>query len=167
MHIETLRLHNFRRLRDVRIDLASDISIFVGANNSGKTSASHALQLFTAASRDRFSIHDFSVDCWDAINAFGDGVEGVVLPSISLDIWFNVGAGDLHRVLDLLPSLAWQGNLVGMRVEFAASAPNVLLENFCVARERARQNIRPSANGGAAYHPSPRTRKRAGKQAHA
>lgn len=157
MHIETLRLRNFRRLRDVRIDLASDISIFVGANNSGKTSASHALQLFTAASRDRFSIHDFSVDCWDTINAFGDGIEGAVLPCISLDIWFNVGAGDLHRVLDLLPSLAWQGNLVGMRVEFAASDPNILLANFRVARERARQNVRPSASGGAAYHPSPRT----------
>src|SRR3546814_5530020 len=63
MHMETMRLRNFRRLKDVRIDLASDISIFVGANNSGKTSASHALQLFNSASRDRFSIHDYSVDC--------------------------------------------------------------------------------------------------------
>src|SRR3546814_16328184 len=76
MHIETMRLRNFRRLKDVRVDLASDISIFVGANNSGKTSASHALQLFTAGSRDRFSIHDFSADCWEAIDAFGDGAGG-------------------------------------------------------------------------------------------
>lgn len=157
MHIEAMRLRNFRRLKDVRIDLASDISIFVGANNSGKTSASHALQLFTAASRDRFSIHDFSADCWEAIDAFGDGAEDAALPAISLDIWFNVGAGDLHRVVDLLPSLAWQGNLVGIRVEFTASNPDVLLENFRQARERARQNIRPGANGDADYHPSPRT----------
>lgn len=157
MHIEAMRLRNFRRLKDVRIDLASDISIFVGANNSGKTSASHALQLFTAASRDRFSIHDFSADCWEAIDAFGDGAEGAALPAISLDIWFNVGASDLHRVVDLLPSLAWQGSLVGLRVEFAASDPDVLLENFRQARERARQNIRPGANGDADYHPSPRT----------
>jgi hypothetical protein len=144
-------------LKDVRIDLASDISIFVGANNSGKTSASHALQLFTTASRDRFSIHDFSVDCWDAINAFGEGVERNALPSISLDILFNVGVGDLHRVVDLLPSLAWQGNLVGVRVEFAASDPEVLLANFRQTRERARQNIRPGADGGPDYDPSPRT----------
>jgi hypothetical protein len=54
MRIETLRIRNFRRLKDVQIDPASDISIFVGANNSGKTSASHALQLFMAASRERF-----------------------------------------------------------------------------------------------------------------
>nr|MBP7113695.1 AAA family ATPase [Nitrosomonas sp.] len=36
MHIHALRIKNFRRLRDVQIDLNSDISIFVGANNSGK-----------------------------------------------------------------------------------------------------------------------------------
>jgi predicted ATP-dependent endonuclease of OLD family len=94
LHIETLRIRNFRRLKDVQIDLASDISIFVGANNSGKTSASHALQLFTAASRDRFSVHDFSAESWAAIVAFGEGVVDAVLPTISLDLWFHVEAND-------------------------------------------------------------------------
>src|SRR6266568_7107641 len=88
MHIETLRIRNFRRLQDVRIDLAADISIFVGANNSRKTSASHALQLFMAASRERFSVHDFSAECWATMDAFGDGVDGAILPTISLDVWF-------------------------------------------------------------------------------
>lgn len=157
MHIETLRIRNFRRLRDVRIDLASDISIFVGANNSGKTSASHAIQLFMSASRERFSIHDFSAESWAAMDAFGEGQDGAVLPAISLDIWFQVEAPDLHRVVDLLPSLAWEGNLVGMRIEFAASDPTMLLANFREARARAQANIRPGANGGADYHPSPRT----------
>jgi len=157
MHIETLRIRNFRRLKDVRIDLASDISIFVGANNSGKTSASHALQLFMAASRERFSVHDFSAESWAAMDAFGDGVDGAVLPTISLDIWFHVDAPALHRVVDLLPSLAWEGTLVGLRVEFAATDAATLLGNFREARERARANIRPGANGGADYHPSPRT----------
>jgi predicted ATP-dependent endonuclease of OLD family len=157
MHIETLRIHNFRRLKDVQIDLAADISIFVGANNSGKTSASHALQLFMAASRERFSVHDFSAESWAAMDAFGDGVDGAALPTISLDIWFHVDAPDLHRVVDLLPSLAWEGTLVGLRVEFAANDAAPLLVNFREARERAHANIRPGANGGADYHPSPRT----------
>ena len=157
MHIETLRIRNFRRLRDVRIDLASDISIFVGANNSGKTSASHAMQLFMSASRDRFSIHDFSAESWAAIDAFGEGQQGAVLPAISLDIWFQVEGPDLHRVVDLLPSLAWEGNFVGIRIEFAASDPALLLANFRDARGRAQANIRPGVNGGADYHPSPRT----------
>ena len=108
MHIETLRIRNFRRLKDVRIDLASDLSIFVGANNSGKTSASHALQLFMVASRERFSVHDFNAESWAEINAFGNGVDGASLPIMSLDIWFHVHAQDLHRVVNLLPSLAWE-----------------------------------------------------------
>ena len=72
MHIEALRIRNFRRLQDVKIDLESDISIFVGANNSGKTSAAHAIQLFTSNSRERFSIHDFSIESWAMIDGFGD-----------------------------------------------------------------------------------------------
>lgn len=62
MHVETVWIRNFRRLQDVRIDLASDISIFVGANNSGKTAAAHALQLFAAASKEAFSHRDQTYD---------------------------------------------------------------------------------------------------------
>jgi AAA ATPase domain len=72
MHIETIRIHNFRRLKDVRIDFASDISIFVGANNSGKTSATEAVEYFVRGARDAFAIHDFNAESWAAIDAFGD-----------------------------------------------------------------------------------------------
>ncbi len=156
MHIHTLRIRNFRRLRDVQIDLASDISIFVGANNSGKTSASHAIQLFMAASRERFTIHDFSAECWNLIDAYGEQVQDATLPSISLDLWFHVDEPNLHRVIDLLPNLTWRGSLVGLRIEFAASNDAMLLANFRAARDRARENVRPGRNGGQDYHPSPR-----------
>jgi hypothetical protein len=152
MHIETIRIRNFRRLKDARIDLASDISIFVGPNNSGKTSAAHALQLFTSASRDRFSLHDFSSESWEAINAFGQGAEGTELPTISMDIWFSVQPADLHRVVDLLPSLAWQGNRVGIRVELAASDATALRISFQEARIRAR--LAPPQRAGHAQEPA-------------
>lgn len=172
MHIETVWIRNFRRLKDARIDLASDISIFVGANNSGKTSAAHALQLFTAPSRDRFSLHDFNSECWDAINAFGEGGGGVELPTISIDIWFSVRPADLHRVVDLLPSLEWQGSRVGIRVELAASDSRALRVSFQEARARARlirpqqpaEVVQATAEGEPAqgpvdggYNPQPRT----------
>lgn len=156
MHIESLKIRNFRRLRDVKIDLARDISIFVGANNSGKTSASQALQLFMAASRDRFAIHDFSADCWTDINAFGEGHAGAVLPAISLDIWFHVEAGDLHRVVDLLPSLAWEGTLVGLRVEFAAADEAALLAKFREVSDQARAMAARDVQVPG-YQPAPRT----------
>lgn len=162
MHIETVWIRNFRRLKDTRIDFASDISIFVGANNSGKTSAAHALQLFTSASRDRFSLHDFSSECWDDINAFGEGAGNVELPTIAIDIWFSVRPADLHRVVDLLPSLEWQGNRVGIRVELAASDAPALRANFQEMRARARlAHAQPAgqaqAQGVGGYNPQPRT----------
>lgn len=167
MYIETVWIRNFRRLKDTRIDLASDISIFVGANNSGKTSAAHALQLFTAASRSRFSLHDFSSECWDAINSFGEGAVGVELPTISIDIWFSVQAADLHRVVDLLPSLAWRGSRVGVRVEFVVSDAQALRTSFQEARASARlANVQPigqaqaldtHVHNDAGYDPQPRT----------
>jgi len=43
VHIEAIRIRNSRRLKDVRIDFASDISIFVGANNGGKTSSASGI----------------------------------------------------------------------------------------------------------------------------
>ena len=37
MHLKSYRVENYRRLRNVHIELSNDISIYVGANNSGKT----------------------------------------------------------------------------------------------------------------------------------
>src|SRR5689334_285465 len=96
MHLHSYRLRNFRRLRDVHIELAKDISIFVGSNNSGKTSATQAIQMFLSASKDRFSLFDFSSHIWKELKALGEAgaQEGVTasVSSISLDLWFSVAA---------------------------------------------------------------------------
>lgn len=153
MHLKKLAVRNFRRLSNVVIDLASDISIFVGANNSGKTSVGHALQLFTG--RGKFSVHDFSADQWPGIVAFGEGAEGT-LPSIEADIWLEIGADDIHRVVDLLPSLAWQGSLVGMRVVFAPADPEGTRARYAEARQKALEAVAPEDGGEAPFDPSPR-----------
>lgn len=99
MHLHSYRLSNFRRLRDVRVDLAPDISIFVGANNSGKTSATHAIELFASGSKDRFSLFDFSSHSWSEFNSLGDsdpsGDAAAQLPTMHLDLWFKVQEDDL------------------------------------------------------------------------
>jgi predicted ATP-dependent endonuclease of OLD family len=159
MHLSAVRINNFRRLKNVLLDLAQDISILVGANNSGKTSAAHALQLFVNPSSERFSIHDFNSKCWTAIDGFGDRVEGVILPKITIDLWFHVEAADLHRVIDLLPNLAWQGSEVGLRIEFAATDETGLLARFEEARTKAQANVRPATAGALGYQPPPRTMK--------
>ena len=137
MHLNAIRIQNFRRLRDVVIDFDDDISIFVGANNSGKTSVVQALQLFLSSSREKFTRHDFSASTWPEIEAFANGEDGAALPEISVDLWFGVEAIDLHRVIDLLPSLSWQGAHVGIRITFSPIDADVTLARFREAQATA------------------------------
>jgi predicted ATP-dependent endonuclease of OLD family len=130
MHLNAIRIQNFRRLRDVVIDFENDISIFVGANNSGKTSVAHALKLFLSSSSEKFTLHDISASAWPDIEAFANDEAGATLPEISVDLWFGVEAIDLHRVIDLLPSLSWQGTHVGVRITFSPVDADATLARF-------------------------------------
>lgn len=154
MHLKKLAVRNFRRLEDVVIDLASDISIFVGANNSGKTSVGHALQLFTG--HGRFNIHDFSAALWPDIIAFGAGEEGATLPAMEVDIWLEIGAEDVHRVIDLLPSLAWESTLVGIRVAYSPVDSEATRGRYTDARERALAAVDKDEHDLPVFDPAPR-----------
>jgi len=154
MNVKKLAVRNFRRLTNVVIDLASDISIFVGANNSGKTSVGHALRLFTG--HGRFNIHDFSAELWPSIIAFGAGNEGVALPTVEVDIWLEIGVDDVHRVIDLLPSLAWDSTLVGMRVAYAPIDPEATRARYAQARERALAAVDKGEHSVPVFDPAPR-----------
>ena len=46
MRIDFIEVANFRKLLAVRVDIAIKSTVFVGANNSGKTSAMVALRHF-------------------------------------------------------------------------------------------------------------------------
>lgn len=140
MHLYSYRIKNYRRLRDVRIELASDISIFVGSNNSGKTSATQALHTFVSGAKERLSLYDFSSSCWKVFDELAESQDYGMspgLPSISVDLWFEVTAHDLYLVIPLLPSTAWHGTQVGMRVEFAPRNSIELIEKFRAARADA------------------------------
>ncbi|HCF5694179.1 TPA: AAA family ATPase [Pseudomonas aeruginosa] len=142
MHLHSYRLRNFRRLKDAHIELADDISIFVGSNNSGKTSATQAIHAFVTGGKDRFSLYDFSSSCWKAFDEAGninlaDPIpEGFALPSIDLDLWFEVAAPDLYLAIPLLPSTAWEGTKVGIRVSLTARNPINALQNYQAAKTK-------------------------------
>jgi predicted ATP-dependent endonuclease of OLD family len=83
VHIHSYRLRNFRRLKDAHIELADDISIFVGSNNSGKTSATQAIHSFITGGKDRFSLYDFSSSCWNALDeALCDNIGETLTPPV-------------------------------------------------------------------------------------
>lgn len=162
MHLHSYRLRNFRRLKDAHIELADDISIFVGSNNSGKTSATQAIHAFVTGGRDRFSLYDFSSSCWKtfdeagSINLAEPVPEGFSLPNIDLDLWFEVAAPDLYLVIPLLPSTAWEGTKVGIRVSLAARSPLTLIQNYQEAKAKGTEQA-AELPPGSQYVPWPRS----------
>ncbi len=135
MKLQAYRLQNYRRLRDVVIELDEKISIFVGANNSGKTSAAQGLHSMLQAKKEGFKLFDFSAALWSEIDAIGEAPAGDVdtpvgLPSISLDLWFRVGENDLVAAMPLLPSTDWNGKCVGIRVSFEPEDKYGLVKRF-------------------------------------
>ncbi|MEU9493293.1 ATP-dependent endonuclease [Streptomyces sp. NPDC048215] len=153
MHIKSFRVENFRRLKNVRVDLDKKTTIFVGANNSGKTSATHVFQRFLDP-KVRFQIYDFTADCWDVFNSF-DPAEGNAetdLPKIYFDLWFEVDDENMHRVVDLLPGLDWNGEPVGLRMVYAPRDPSTLMANYLKSRNDRRLPVTIPAG---AYQPWP------------
>lgn len=135
MKLQAYRLQNYRRLRDVVIELDDEISIFVGANNSGKTSAIQGLYAMLRGETKRFELFDFSAALWAEIDAIGrmppsDEDAPKQLPSILLDLWFRVDEDDLATAMSLLPSTEWDGKCVGVRVAFEPRDAHALLRNF-------------------------------------
>ncbi|OOF55414.1 hypothetical protein BKK56_06640 [Rodentibacter genomosp. 2] len=72
MKITKLKIKNFRKLNNCSINLSDEKTLFVGANNSGKTSAMHALMLFLGNESRRFKFTDIPISHWETINNIGE-----------------------------------------------------------------------------------------------
>lgn len=155
MHLHSLVFKNFRRLKDARINFANDLTIFVGANNSGKTSATHAIELFLSGGKDRFTVYDFCADCWADFEKVGTSAQ-IEFPAISLDVWISVDPDNLYRVVDLLPRAAWEGSLVGLRIEFGAKDADQTVANFREKVASAARFAKTKEKDGQDYKPWPR-----------
>ncbi|SCX31845.1 AAA family ATPase [Agrobacterium rosae] len=144
MHIEFLEIANFRKLLSTRVDLSSTTTLFVGANNSGKTSAMLALRRFLSPRRCPFEMHDFTLCHWPAIITLGESwitarnaeevVDLVVDPWVSalpmLDLWLHVETGEMHHVRDLIPTLDWEGGRLGVRLRYEPKDLALLYKEF-------------------------------------
>lgn len=167
MHIKHIEISNFRKLRAVRIDLADDKTVFVGANNSGKTSAMVALRKFLVDAGD-FSLNDFTLPHWRQLDAHAVAwekayVDDQPLPEIgwndllpSLDVWLHVEAKELRYVKSFLPSIDWAGGLLGVRLRYEPKEPETLRRDYLACRKEASDTLLkakiaapPSAEEGA------------------
>ncbi len=147
MHLKHVEISNFRKLLSVRIDFAEQTTLFVGANNSGKTSAMQALRRFLSARNQTFSTHDITLSHWGEINNLGqawlDCRDGATKPNLSmglwatflptLDLWLEVLPKELHLVSKLLPTLDWSGGLLGVRLRLEPKDTEHLFKEFVEA----------------------------------
>lgn len=144
MKISRIDIQNFRKLKSCRVELSEKETIFVGANNSGKTSAMDALIFFLKKSkRNNISTTDFTLSNWSAINNIGSNWVTIsdknklnlsksawesFLPSV--DIWLHVGDDKIHYVSHIIPTLSWSGGILGVRLILEPKSVEELYKNF-------------------------------------
>jgi putative ATP-dependent endonuclease of the OLD family len=140
MKLRTAYLRNFRRLVDVEIHFEEEETIFVGRNNSGKTSAATAFRLFLA--RQNFTVHDFSASALATLNSFGsfreseepENLDRPSVPAIEMDLWFTLGPNTEYGVVgSLVPNLDSDLNEVGVRLSLSVEDEDKLRESYAVA----------------------------------
>ena len=152
MHIEFVEVANFRKLKAVRVGLAAETTVFVGANNSGKTSAMLALRYFLVErERVRFSLNDFTLTHWPFIDKMGVAWETAKnedhpLPSPDwepvlpfLDVWLHAEKKEAHLVQKLIPTLDWDGGRLGVRLRLEPKDAEQLQKDYLNARAEARR----------------------------
>ena len=153
MYIAFVEIQNFRKLKACRVEIAQQETIFVGANNSGKTSAMDALVLFLKKSRrGDIATTDFTLSNWSSLDQLGTqwvvaaaDEEPVIavdnwLPLLpSIDVWLRADERDLHRVVHLLPTLDWTPEeLLGVRLVLTPKNMEQLYKDFQSAYKSAR-----------------------------
>lgn len=158
MRIDHIHIRNFRKLKNCRIDFNIDQTIFVGANNSGKTSAMSAIIWFLK-DQNRFTTREFTLTNWRDINklanswvAVDDETENrdALLASLlspeqwdnlvpSLDLWINVDEKETYMVYKLIPSLEWKKDLVGVRLRFEPKDIKSLYADFRTASLKVKE----------------------------
>lgn len=132
MKLQKVVIRNFRRLENVMIDVEEKETLFVGPNNSGKTSATAIFRAFLGGRE--FKIHDFSVSRVADFDRFAETGDVDNLPEIGLDLWFEIDPNTVAfgRVFTLLPNLS-DFTQVGFRLQFGIADAKKLREEYFVA----------------------------------
>lgn len=154
MKIASIDIQNFRKLKSCHVDISNKETLFVGANNSGKTSAMDALMFFLYE-RNRISTKDFTISNWTEINKIGASwvsLSGDDLPNLSigqwetylpsLDLWIQVNENEVHYVSHLIPTLDWECGLLGVRLRLEPDDIEKLYQEFTANYNSSQQTMK-------------------------
>jgi predicted ATP-dependent endonuclease of OLD family len=144
----------------VRIDFSDETTLFVGANNSGKTSAMDALRKFLMKGDGNGLIfYDFTVSNRETINHIG---RTWVIPDAQkpndlsawadivpiMDVWLKVYDDEFHYVAHIIPTLEWAGGKLGVRLSYLPKDIGKLFDDYRTADEQARTTEKSKKNTG-------------------
>ncbi|MEK6706732.1 MAG: AAA family ATPase [Bdellovibrionota bacterium] len=152
MRIKFVEIQNFRKLRSCTVEFAEKTTVFVGANNSGKTSAMDALSLFLLE-KNQFTTTDLTLSNWIEINRIGDSWVNnnsedasldlsikpwqEYLPSI--DVWIEAANDEIHYVNHIIPTLDWGGGWLGIRLRFEPKNIEDLCKDYLSSFKSAKE----------------------------
>lgn len=155
MKITSVYIQNFKKLYQCHIDFSKDTTLFVGANNSGKTSAIDAIGKFLAGRS--FVFNDFTISNRELINQIGEQWEIVdcekpdsisdwikLLPS--MDVWLDVDQQDIYHVISIIPTLKWRGGALGVRLIYCPQKIEKLFSEYREAYFAARDTEKKGSN---------------------
>jgi putative ATP-dependent endonuclease of the OLD family len=130
MKLLQARVRHFRRLENVLIEFEDSETVFVGPNNSGKTSATDVFRAFLGSGE--FSIHDFSVPRVAELDQYGRGeIDEEKLPCIELDLWCSIDPDtEFGRAGLLLPDAENYYDRVGIRIRYSVRDALALKESY-------------------------------------
>ena len=133
MKISKIKIKNFRKLEDCTISIFDKTTLFVGANNSGKTSAMYCLMAFLGSNEKRFKVTDFPLNKIELIDKFSaawsiDEIQHFCPTlEISLD---DIQDSDLPKIKHIIPSLSWNNEEISIRLLFEPKDIDILKEKF-------------------------------------
>jgi len=144
MKIKFVDIQNFRKLKKVRIELNDNTTLFVGANNSGKTSVVSLFKKFFR--QESFSLRDVIISSWPKINIVGNKMLSKEIinkqdfkdATITLDIWLSIKESEIYYVSAFIPTLDWEGDILGVRLalELDDKGLEKLQKEFCETRNK-------------------------------
>lgn len=132
MKIQRAIIENFRRIDRAVLSFEDKETLFVGPNNSGKTSATSIFRCFVGP-RD-FKIHDFPLAKLAQIDRFEPDGEDSELPYIRLDLWLSLDPESVEfaRVASLISELSPIPE-VGIGCSYSINDPDLLWRDYTSA----------------------------------
>ena len=99
----------------------------------------------------KFSVNDFTLSNWLELNKIGVNWEkqsaekSSQLPSIeewekllpTMDVWLDIAGNDIDYVSHLLPTLDWEGGLLGVRLRLEPKSVEDLYKEYISVRKAA------------------------------